>query len=40
MFESLIRRGFDVQFESHARAILGQDFPGAVAELEEALERG
>ncbi len=37
MFDSLIARGFQIQFESHARAILGADFPAAIAELEEAL---
>lgn len=37
MFESLIKRGWDVRFESHARAILATDFPDAVAELEAVL---
>lgn len=37
MFESLAARGFQVQFESHARAILGADFPSAITELEHAL---
>jgi hypothetical protein len=37
MFESLTSRGYQVQFESHARAILGADFPSAIAELEAAL---
>lgn len=37
MFESLAARGFQVQFEAHARAILGADFPAAVSELEDAL---
>jgi hypothetical protein len=37
MFESLQERGFQVEFQSHARAILGADFPGAVTELEQAL---
>lgn len=37
MFDSLMSRGFQVRFESHARAILGADFPAAAAELEEAL---
>ena len=37
MFGSLTARGFQVQFESHARAILGADFPSAVTELEDAL---
>lgn len=37
MFDSLEQRGFQIRFESHARAILGVDFPDAVAELEAAL---
>lgn len=37
MFDSLSLRGFQIRFESHAKAILGVDFPTAVAELEEAL---
>lgn len=37
MFDSLTSRGYQVQFESHARAILGADFPSAIAELEAAL---
>lgn len=37
MFDSLIARGFEVRFESHARAILAADFPSAVRELESAL---
>jgi len=37
MFESLIAKGFQVEFLSHARAILSVDFPAAVAELEGAL---
>jgi len=37
MFESLISRGFQVEFHSHAEAILGVDFPDAVIELENAL---
>ena len=37
MFESLAARGFQIRFESHARAILGADFPAAIAELEDAL---
>ena len=39
MFEALIERDFQVRFESHAKAILGVDFPEAVAELEGALLR-
>ncbi len=37
MFEELQARGFQVEFRSHARAILGVDFPGAAEELEAAL---
>src|SRR5271156_1542652 len=37
MFESLTAKGFEVEFHSHAEAILSVDFPDAVAELEAAL---
>lgn len=37
MFEALIAAGFQVEFHSHAQAILSVDFPEAAAELEEAL---
>jgi hypothetical protein len=37
MLESLTQRGFQVEFHSHARAILGADFPHAVRDLETAL---
>jgi Restriction endonuclease BglII len=37
MFESLIAAGFQVEFHSHALAILSVDFPEAASELEEAL---
>jgi hypothetical protein len=37
MFERLIEKGFEVQFHSHAKAILQLDFPQAVAELETVL---
>lgn len=37
MFTSLADKGFDVEFHSHARAILGVDFPDASHELESAL---
>lgn len=37
MLDSLLARGFQFRFESHARAILGTDFPAAVAELESIL---
>ena len=33
----LIERGFEVEFHSHARAILTGDFPQALVELEEVL---
>ncbi len=32
-----MERGYQVEFRSHARAILGVDFPGAAEELEAAL---
>jgi Restriction endonuclease BglII len=37
MFERLIQKGFQVEFHSHAEAILGVDFPQAIAELERTL---
>ena len=37
MLESLQERGFQIEFHSHAIAILGVNFPEAVAELEAAL---
>lgn len=37
MFDSLTTRGWDIRFESHARAILAADFPDAVTELEAVL---
>src|SRR5207245_1103132 len=37
IFGSLIARGFQIEFYSHATAILLVDFPEAVAELEHAL---
>jgi hypothetical protein len=37
MFEDLVQKGFEIRFESHSRAILGVDFPVAVAQLEQAL---
>src|SRR5512132_3192535 len=37
MFDSLIDRGFQVEFLSHAKAVLGADFPTAVTELENAV---
>ena len=37
MFERLVERGFQVEFHSHAEAILSVDFPEAAAELEGVL---
>ena len=37
MFKSLKDKGFQIEFHSHAEAIIQVDFPSAVAELEEAL---
>jgi hypothetical protein len=37
MLDSLVAKGFQVEFVSHAEAILSVDFPEAVAELEETL---
>jgi hypothetical protein len=37
MFEELLANGFQVEFQSHAKAILTVDFPEAAAELEQAL---
>jgi hypothetical protein len=37
MFEALVERGFQIEFQSHAKAILSVDFHEAVQELEEAL---
>lgn len=37
MFEKLIERGFQIEFHSHAEAILHFDFHAAAVELEEAL---
>jgi Restriction endonuclease BglII len=37
MFDSLIDQGYQVEYLSHAKAILGMDFPTAAAELESAL---
>jgi hypothetical protein len=37
MFDSLKRRGYQVECVSHAEAILTMDFPSAAAELEQAL---
>jgi len=37
MFESLKSKGFQIEFTSHAEAILSVDFPAAAVELEAAL---
>lgn len=37
MLDSLTARGFQVEFLSHAQAILSVDFPDALGELEQAL---
>lgn len=37
MLDSLLAKGFQVVFLSHARAILSVDFPDALAELESIL---
>ena len=37
MFEALRKKGYQVEFESHALAILEIDFPDAAAELEEVM---
>ncbi len=37
MFEALEARGFQIDFQNHARAILASDFPDALVELEAAL---
>lgn len=37
MMQSLVARGFQVEFHSHAQAILSVDFPAAVTELEAVL---
>lgn len=37
MLDTLVERGFQVEFHSHAKAILEVDFPQVLTELEEAL---
>ncbi|MBE9604134.1 restriction endonuclease [Acetobacteraceae bacterium H6797] len=37
LFESLLARGYQVEFTAHAEAILSVDFPDAAVELENAL---
>jgi hypothetical protein len=38
VFEPLVAKGFQIEFHSHAKAILSQDFPDAVIELEKVLK--
>jgi hypothetical protein len=37
LLEGLIRRQFDLHFESHSAAILEKDFPAALEDLEQVL---
>ncbi len=37
MFEALLKRGYQIEFVSHALAILQVDFPDAATELEEVI---
>src|SRR5690349_20807820 len=37
MLSKLNEQGFEVQFESHAAAILEKDFPNALADIEQVL---
>jgi len=37
MFDELIKRGFQIEFRSHAQAIAGTDFPEVISQLEEVL---
>ncbi|MCR9256559.1 MAG: restriction endonuclease [Alphaproteobacteria bacterium] len=37
MFEALKKRGFDVHFQHHAKAIAGEDFPEIATEIESVL---
>ncbi|MGC2744297.1 MAG: hypothetical protein WA672_13985 [Candidatus Angelobacter sp.] len=37
MLEELRKQGFEIQLESHAAAILEQDFPTALADIEKVL---
>ena len=38
MLDGLTERGFQVEFHSHAKAILSQDFPSVLEELEASLQ--
>lgn len=37
MFESLLERGFEIEFRSHAKAIVAADFPDVASQLEDVL---
>jgi len=37
LLDKLVEKGFEIQFESHAAAILEKDFPEALTDLEQAL---
>ncbi|HXZ01010.1 MAG TPA: hypothetical protein VEI03_13490 [Stellaceae bacterium] len=37
MLDKITARGFEIQFLSHARAILSEDFPLAIVELDDVL---
>lgn len=37
MLDGLTNRGFEIQFESHAAAILEKDFPEALSDIERVL---
>jgi hypothetical protein len=37
VFKSLLEKGFEIEFHSHAKAILSVDFPDAAAQLEQVL---
>jgi hypothetical protein len=37
VLDRLRERGFEIQFESHAAAILDRDFPAALTDIEQAL---
>jgi hypothetical protein len=39
MFDGLRQRGFEIEYSAHAKAILEQDFPDIVLQLERALSR-
>ncbi len=39
MFQGLIDKGFQIEFHSHAKAILSVDFADALADLENVLNR-